>query len=59
MMDPEKFTFLFEGGYGFGKEFEDGLFGLVTNVAFEGESWAQKSAEFSPIVESTFADYAF
>ena len=59
MMDPEKFTFLFEGGYGFTKDFEDGLFGLVTNVAFEGESWAQKSAEFAPVVESTFSDFAF
>lgn len=59
MMDPEKFTFLFEGGYGFTKDFEDGLFGLVSNVAFEGESWAQKSAEFAPVVESTFSDFAF
>lgn len=59
MMDPEKFTFLFEGGVGFNKEFEDGLFGLVSGAAFEGESWAQKSEEFTPIIDSTFSDYAF
>lgn len=67
MMDPEKFTFLFEGGFGFTKEFAEGgtddptggLFGVVSSCAFEGESWAQKSEEFEPKITSTFADFAF
>lgn len=56
MCDPEKFTFVNEGGFGFGQEFWNN-YSILNNVAFEGESWTQLSAEINPVVESVLDDY--
>ena len=56
MCDPEKFTFVNEDGFGFGQEFWNN-YSILNNVAFEGESWTQLSAEINPVVESVLDDY--
>ena len=32
---------------------------MLTSVVYDGESWTQKSAEFSPIIDSTIDEYKF
>lgn len=59
MCDPNKFTFLTEDAFGFNKDFWAQYAELIVAVAFEGESWTQRSSEFSPIVEATVADFRY
>ena len=59
MCDPSKFNFVTEDAFGFNSDFWSSYAEVLTSVAFSGESWAQKSAEFSPIVEATVNEYRF
>ena len=57
MRDSSKFTFLTEDGFGFNQLFWDN-FGTVLNaVAFDGESWTQRSTEIAPIIEANLDEY--
>jgi multiple sugar transport system substrate-binding protein len=59
MCDPNVFTFVTEDAFGFNSDFWDQYAEVLTSVAFDGESWAQKSSEFSPIVEATVDEFRF
>ncbi len=57
MRDGTKFSLLTEDGFGFNQTFWDN-FGTVLNaVAFDGESWTQRSTEVAPIIEATLDEY--
>ena len=57
MCDPDKFSFVTEDAFGFNSDFWTQYAEVLTSVAFDGESWAQKSSEFAPIVEATVDEY--
>ena len=59
MFDPEKFSFVTEDAFGFNSAFWTQYATLLTSVVYDGESWTQKSTEFSPIVDSTIDEYRF
>ncbi|MDE7193831.1 MAG: extracellular solute-binding protein [Oscillospiraceae bacterium] len=57
MRDGSKFEFLTEDGFGFNQTFWDN-FGTVLNaVAFDGESWTQRSTEIAPLIEANLDEY--
>jgi multiple sugar transport system substrate-binding protein len=59
MCDPNVFTFVTEDAFGFNSDFWDQYAEVLTSVAFDGESWAQKSSEFAPIVEATVDEFRY
>ncbi len=56
MCDPANFTYVHEDMYGFNTDLNTQL-AVLYNVAFDGESWAQKSAELQPILEGTIEEF--
>ena len=59
MCDPSKFNFVTEDAFGFNSDFWTSYAEVLTGVALSGESWAQKSSEFMPIVEAVVNEYRF
>ncbi len=59
MCDPANFTFVTEDAFGFNSAFWTQYATMLTSVVYDGESWTQKSAEFSPIIDSTIDEYKF
>lgn len=59
MCDPEKFVFVTEDAFGFNSVFWTDYATMLTSVVYDGESWTQKSSEFSPIIDSTIEEYKF
>lgn len=57
MCDPTKFTFVYEDAYGFNNEFYSDIGVLLMGVVERGESWAQTSAEFSPVADGVIAPF--
>lgn len=57
MCDPTKFTFIQEDAEGFSVDFTDKIGQLLMGVVERSESWAQTSAEFSPVVDGVIAEY--
>lgn len=57
MCDPTKFTFITEDAFGFNSTFWTQYATVLTGVLYDGESWAQQSASFSPIIESTVDEF--
>lgn len=59
MCDPTKFAFVTEDALGFNTDFWNQYAEVLVGVAFDGESWSQRSSEFAPIVEATVNDYRY
>ena len=59
MCDPEKFNFVTEDAFGFNADFWTQYAEVIVAVAFDGGSWSQLSAEFSPIVEATVDEFRY
>ena len=59
MCDPSKFAFVTEGAFGFNSTFWTQYAEVLIGVVEDGESWTQKSSEFSPIVDATIDEYKF
>ena len=58
MRDGTKFSLLSEDGIGgFNQTFWDNFATVLNAVAFDGESWTQRSAEISPIIEAILDEY--
>lgn len=59
MCDPTKFNFVTEDAFGFNSDFWNQYATVLVGVAFDGESWSQKSGEFAPIVEATIDEFRY
>lgn len=57
MCDPANFTFIDEDAEGFSTDFTDQIGQLLMGVVERNESWAQTSAEFSPIADGIISQY--
>lgn len=56
MCDPANFTFVYENSEGFTQDFTNQIGNLLMGVVERNESWAQTSAEFSPIADGVIAE---
>lgn len=57
MCDPTKFSLITEDGFGFDSDFWSIYADVLNAVAWDGESWTQRSAEISPIIEAALDEY--
>ncbi len=59
LRDPSKFTFNFDDCYGFNGELSTTIIGtnIINEVAFNGGSWAQLSAENNPLIEGVLEEF--
>ncbi len=57
MCDPEKFTLITEDGFGFSSDFWSIYADVINSVAWDGDSWTQRSAEIAPIIEAALDEY--
>lgn len=58
MSDPSNFVFVNDDVNGLGSDLQSAVASAVMDVVDNGASWAQKSAELAPVVDSAISKYA-